>query len=197
MNTNTCTVDGCTNTAHAKALCRSHYRRLGIYGDPLGGITTRAQAFEAKTTRLDDGCIQWTARTNAVSGYGQFWDGTTTVYAHRWAYAKEHGPIPAGMDIDHTCWNRACVNVAHLRITTRKQNLENVGTLRSDNTSGYRGVSWSKQARKWWAHINHHGKVIHVGLYADIHEANDAVVNARNTYFTHNGMDHVGIATRT
>lgn len=187
----TCTIDGCDKTKYVKALCRPHYRRLSTYGDPLGGITTRAQAFAAKTTPLDNGCIQWTARTNPVSGYGQFWDGATTVYAHRWSYANEYGPIPAGMDIDHTCWNRACVNVAHLRITTRKQNLENVGTLRTDNTSGYRGVSWSKQANKWWASINHHGKRIHVGLFNDIEEANDAVIEARNKFFTHNDMDKI------
>lgn len=45
--------------------------------------------------------------------------GTT---AHRAAWASINGQIPEGMTIDHTCKNRRCVNVDHLRMLS---NLEN------------------------------------------------------------------------
>lgn len=149
---------------------------------------TPPERFNEKTQPMSNGCTAWTAK-KLPNGYGQFYFEGTMVYAHRWAYMRERGPIPAGMDIDHICHNRACVNVDHLRIATRKQNLENVGTLRTDNTSGYRGVSWSKQSNKWWAYINHNGKRMHVGLFNDVNDANNAVIEARNKYFTHNDLD--------
>lgn len=48
---------------------------------------------------------------------------------HRIAWIKANGPIPAGLEIDHVCRNRACANVAHLRLVTHRDNL-----LASENT---------------------------------------------------------------
>lgn len=42
--------------------------------------------------------------------------------AHRVAWEAEHGPIPAGMEVQHDCKRRACCNVAHLRLVTRSEN---------------------------------------------------------------------------
>ena len=149
---------------------------------------TIEERFNAKVRMDADGCHRLIACTNS-KGYGYFWDGTRPVFAHRWAYSAAHGEIPKGMDIDHMCWNKECVNVEHLRITTRKQNLENVSALQGNNTSGYQGVTWHKHARKWCARIKHNGKRIHVGYFDDINEANDAVIEARNKHFTHNDLD--------
>ncbi len=58
-------------------------------------------------------------------GYGKFytaaqgWSGQ----AHRWAYEKLIGPIAAGLQIDHLCRVRRCVNPAHLEPVTIKENL--------------------------------------------------------------------------
>ena len=42
---------------------------------------------------------------------------------HRRRWINEHGPIPDGMDLDHLCRNRWCVNTAHLELVSRKENL--------------------------------------------------------------------------
>jgi hypothetical protein len=36
-----------------------------------------------------------------------------------------------------------------------------------NNTSGFKGVSWNKNAQKWIVHIGFHGKDIYCGLYSD------------------------------
>lgn len=41
---------------------------------------------------------------------------------HRVVYVLTVGPIPDGMELDHTCRNRGCVNVAHLELVTRTEN---------------------------------------------------------------------------
>lgn len=76
--------------------------------------------------RGDDECWPWLASENG-HGYGQF-----TVYidgkmraraAHRVVYQLLVGPIPEGLDLDHLCRSRICVNPAHLEPVTRRENL--------------------------------------------------------------------------
>lgn len=42
--------------------------------------------------------------------------------AHIVAWTSANGDIPAGMEVEHTCRNRACVRVVHLELVTRSEN---------------------------------------------------------------------------
>ncbi len=71
------------------------------------------------------GCWLWTGAVYA-SGYaviGRGRAGTGMRVAHKAAYEHFVGPVPAGMDLDHLCRLRSCVNPAHLEPVTRRENL--------------------------------------------------------------------------
>lgn len=54
---------------------------------------------------------------------------------------------------------------------------------RIDNTSGVRGVSWSDSAQKWRARIQVNGKMIYLGNYSNLKDAEYARKKAEQLYF--------------
>jgi hypothetical protein len=79
------------------------------------------ERFTAKYQVNEDGCWIWTAGINS-EGYGSFWDGKRNVRAHRFSYELAVEPIPEGMQIDHLCRVRNCVNPEHLEPVTNHEN---------------------------------------------------------------------------
>lgn len=63
-----------------------------------------------------NGCLEWIAGKPA--GYGSFWDGARNWPAHRFAWELVYGPIATGLQLNHKCRNKACVNTAHLEALT-------------------------------------------------------------------------------
>lgn len=57
------------------------------------------------------------------SGYTTITVAGVRVGAHRFAYAAFVGDIPAGMEVDHLCRDRACVNPEHLSLVNRAENV--------------------------------------------------------------------------
>jgi hypothetical protein len=87
---------------------------------------TLSQRFWAKV-HITPSCWLWTGSRNP-SGYGILRttraDGRwTTVGAHRVAYELMVDPIREGLEIDHLCRVRHCVNPAHLEAVSRQENM--------------------------------------------------------------------------
>lgn len=89
------------------------------------------ERLEAKVERVPfSGCWIWTGATYS-NGYGHYKRANSrqAVTAHRGFYELLRGPIPPGMDIDHLCRVRCCVNPSHLEPVTRRENLRRGGVL--------------------------------------------------------------------
>lgn len=120
----TCRVDDaeCVTTGRLKrGLCLKHYSRFMATG------TTNAREQVNDLDRYvedENGCWRWTGPLYPDSGYGhaaRTVRGTNA--AHIVFYLHHVGPVPDGLDLDHLCRVRDCVNPAHLEPTTRAENL--------------------------------------------------------------------------
>lgn len=75
------------------------------------------------------GCWDWQGAKNS-RGYGCVTNGKgTSMLAHRRAYMELVGEIPEGLQIDHLCMNKACVNPAHLEPVTQLENTRRASAL--------------------------------------------------------------------
>jgi len=101
--------------------------------------------------------------------------------AHRLAWLWVHGSFPAGF-IDHINCVRDDNRISNLREATVSQNIANAG-LRSDNSSGFRGVCWIKSAKKWQARIKWQKVAYTLGYFAEIADAKDAYAKAAAELF--------------
>lgn len=57
-----------------------------------------------------------------TEGYGNFWNDKYTS-AHRFSYEFANGPVPDGLQLDHLCRNRLCVNPGHIEPVTQRVNM--------------------------------------------------------------------------
>lgn len=96
---------------------------------PRGGYNSQNR-FKSPVEYVEDegGCWVW-QRGKSSCGYGVLVLEGKGVLAHRVFYERKYGAIPTGLDIDHLCRNRACVNPDHMEPVSRA-----INTRRGNNT---------------------------------------------------------------
>ncbi len=118
-----------------------------------------AARFWAKVGVQGD-CWVWTAG-KVGAGYGHFAQGgkPKMILAHRWAYEAMVTEIPDGLELDHLCRNKACVNPDHLDPVTHAVNLaRNPNAI--NNTCGHvthcpRGHAYDETNTRWYRGKRH------------------------------------------
>lgn len=88
-----------------------------------------------------------------------------------------------GFHIDHINHNPLDCRKKNLRIATIGENIRNRKSKNSNNKSGYRNVSWSKDEKKWIVQLQVNGKNTRLGKFDDIHEAGQFAKEMRNKYY--------------
>ncbi len=90
--------------------------------------------------------------------------------------------IDDGALVDHENGNGLDNRRKNLRMCTKRQNNLNV-TIRKNNTSGFKGVVWQKDRRKWQVQIRiGNGVKKHIGHFVSITEAARAYNEAAIKY---------------
>lgn len=88
------------------------------------------------------GCWLWTAGLQ-TAGYGSVWVDSATRTAHKVSWEWVNGPVPDGLQLDHTCRVRHCVNPLHLEAVTSKENSHrspiSLNTINATKTACPRG----------------------------------------------------------
>jgi hypothetical protein len=85
-----------------------------------------------------------------------------------------------GFHTDHINGDKLDNRKCNLRTLTASENIFYSGD-RKNNTSGHKGVSWSKERNLWCAQIGHKKKVIPLGRYQKIEDAIKARVKAEKS----------------
>lgn len=124
-----CKEEGCGNVAQRRGICTRHYQIWRDENPDLmvtRGLTCAERFMLYVDKDAPDGCWQW-LRTLKETGYGIYWGSIAdeprkSWSAHRYSYTLAHGPIPAGLVLDHLCRNRGCVNPDHLEAVTSQVN---------------------------------------------------------------------------
>lgn len=168
-----CSVEDCAQPVSGRGWCGAHYANWYETGDPLARHRKRAytdpeESFAART-EWKGLCMVWTG-TIAANGYGRMWNDGSSVAAHRYAWERENGPIPEVVEIDHICHNRKCVTVEHLRLSSRAQNMRNLGGASASNRVGARNVTRTPHG-KYAVRVTKFGVTHYFGAYEVLSEA--------------------------
>lgn len=120
--TRPCAIDDgeCVPGRLKGGLCERHYRRKRLTGQTHVDRVDHFSRYEVTPS----GCWRWTGPL-FDNGYGHISAATAGVtLAHRAFYMRAKGEVPEGLDLDHLCRNRACVNPDHLEPVSRSINIQ-------------------------------------------------------------------------
>lgn len=118
--------------------------------------------------------------TPICSGYGRLRVNGKMYLAHRIIWLWYYGSWPI-FEINHIDRDRMNNRISNLEDVRRVQNQHNKGEYKN-NTTGYKGVSWSKRDNKFYAQIKNNAKTFFLGYFNTPEEAHYAYKLAKIQY---------------
>ena len=114
-----------------------------------------ASRLDRRLVRQPNGCLEWQGRRTR-QGYGQITVAGESVYAHRVAWERAHGPIPKGMCVLHHCDNPPCGETdpseaypeGHLFLGTRATNAADM-VAKGRHNNGHRDITHCPQKHEY------------------------------------------------
>lgn len=162
------------------SVCKEEIERRLRY-DPMTGKVHRRTAEGGSKPGNIVGCL-------GRSGYLYARILGKCFLVHRLAWMLHHGEWPE-YEIDHKNGIKTDNRIANIRPCDRSQNMWNSKT-RADNTTGYKGITFSSLHGKYRARIQLNGKRLHIGLFKTPEEAARKIAEHREAVhgkFTNHG----------
>lgn len=122
-----------------------------------------------------------TLGTKTKYGYIRFSVDGIAYMAHRLAWLYVYGSWPAD-ETDHVNGNRSDNRIANLRAATKSENLANSRRAKN-NTTGFKGVDFSKRRGLWRARIGYHGRSLLIGHFETAAAAHAAYIEKARELF--------------
>ena len=154
--------------ADTRVLTADRLRSLLSYCSDTGTFTWRV----SRGNRIPAGMVAGRNNKSRNTDYTYIVVDYKHYRAHRLAWLYVHGEWPK-LFIDHIDGNGKNNAIANLREASHSQNLCN-RPAPSSNTSGFKGVTWSKDNKKWCARVNFKKKTYFCGYFDTKEDAADA-----------------------
>ena len=183
MSKTICSIPGCARAVLARGWCGTHYTRWHRHGDPMANPATRYSTHEesfVKNSKPVGECLIWVGGVGS-HGYGVISSNSETILAHRYSWARSNGKVPDNAEVNHKCWNKLCVKLEHLELTTRSENAAYRDGPQVNSTTGLRNVY--RHRGKWIVRVKKSGKTHYFGVFDCVDEATNVAEQARKRLF--------------
>ena len=135
--------------------------------------------------KYDNGVLYWkVSPTNGINigdavtnkgsdGYSKIGICGRRYKVHRIIYKMHNPDWDEKLKVDHKNNNRSDNRIENLQLATHAENTRKC-IMRKNNTSGFKGVTYSKSIRKWISQIRINGKSKTLGSFDNPEDAADA-----------------------
>ena len=127
-----CKANRCLRKHRRLGYCDKHSQQIMKHGRLTPNLERKkymmsdiefAQWIEDVSVRTENGCLEIPRKYRDKKGYGYVAHQSKHVFTHRFLKEQRHGECPDGMESCHSCNNKSCQNVNHIRWDTRRSNL--------------------------------------------------------------------------
>ena len=165
---------------------------MNVGGGFLCDMTKEIQLTRGRITLVDDADFEWLNQWRWCyhDGYAQRHSARAGGEGHMIFMHREIIQPLKGMKTDHRDRDKLNNQRSNLRVCSTSENHMNKGKQKN-NTSGYKGVSWHRQDKKWRAYINVNRKQFHLGNFSAAKDAARAYDEASIRYHGEFGLQNL------